>query len=75
MNPRLHLRSHFAGSALALLMMLFFSACDPNGEGEAGWPAFDSTHTATQVIGPVPVSQPGVDKERLDLMGLIWPMQ
>ena len=53
----------------------FAKTGDPNGEGVPGWPAFDSTNTATQVIGPVPVNRPGVDKERLDLMGLIWPMQ
>ena len=53
----------------------FAKTGDPNGEGVPVWPAFDSMNTATQVIGPVPVSQPGVDKERLDLMGLIWPMQ
>ncbi len=52
----------------------FAKTGDPNGEGVPVWPAFDSTNTATQVIGPVPVSQPGIDKERLDLMGAIWPM-
>ena len=52
----------------------FAKTGDPNGEGVPVWPLFDSANAATQVIGLVPVSQPGIDKERLDLMGLIWPM-
>jgi para-nitrobenzyl esterase len=53
----------------------FAKTGDPNGQGVPVWPAFDSTNTATQVVGPVPVTQPGIDNERLDVMGLIWPMQ
>ncbi len=47
---------------------------DPNGEGVPDWPAFNIGSKATQVMGPVPFSQLGIDKKRLDLMGSIWPM-
>ncbi len=52
----------------------FAKTGDPNGEGVPAWPPFDLSRMATQVLGPAPVSQPGIDRTRLDLMGSIWPM-
>jgi para-nitrobenzyl esterase len=52
----------------------FAKTGDPNGEGVPVWPRFDAASQNTLVISPVSHSAPGVDRERLDLMGSIWPM-
>jgi len=52
----------------------FAKTGDPNGEGVPVWPRFDAASQNTLVISPVSHSEPGVDRERLDLMGSIWPM-
>ena len=75
MNPRLHLRSRYAGSALALLMMLFFSACDPgNRSADAARSAATSHGEILGVASPydaditlyrgVPYAAPPVDELR-----------
>jgi para-nitrobenzyl esterase len=52
----------------------FAKTGDPNGEDLPMWPRFDDASQNTLVISPVSQSEPGVDRERLDLMGSIWPM-
>ena len=52
----------------------FAKTGDPNGEDLTMWPRFDGASQNTLVISPVSHSEPGVDRERLDLMGSIWPM-
>ncbi len=52
----------------------FAKTGDPNGVDVPTWPRFETTSTSTQVIAPTTQTEPGVDRERLDLMGEIWPM-